>query len=184
MRAIITDYKAKHRESAEKELRYFKIQRTLEEAVSLAALAKKPSGKRFSHQRRIPKSVLRKVEKQLLAAVPDIRRVKSFEELHRMIEAEILQIFGVGELMVYDTTLRIGAKLGLEPREVFLHSGTRIGARKLGLNGSRKSLPVKELPGPLRKLPAREIEDVLCIYKNILGRVGSAKNFGRAAKCG
>lgn len=184
MKAIVTDYKEKHRENAEKELRYFKIQRSLEDAVSLAALAKRPNGKRFSHQRRIPESVLRKVEKQLLAAVPTIRRAKSFDELHRIVETEILPIFGVGELMVYDTALRIGAKLGLEPKEVFLHSGTRIGSRKLGLNGSRRSLPVTEFPAPLQRLPAREIEDVLCIYKDILGNAGRTHTgFGRAVRC-
>ncbi len=169
MRAIIADYKAKYREDAEKELRYFKIQRSLEDAVSLAALARRPSGKRFSHQRRIPKSVLRKVERRLLAAVPTIRRANSFDDLYRIIETEILSIFGVGDLMVYDTALRIGAKLELEPSEVFLHSGTRSGARKLGVKVARRSLPVTEFPAPLRRLPAREIEDVLCIYKNILG---------------
>jgi hypothetical protein len=185
MRSIIADYIAKHRENAEKELRYFKLQRSLEDAVSLAALAKRPNGKRFSHQRRIPELVLRKVEKRLLAAVPTIRQAKSFDELHRIIENETLSIFGVGELMVYDTTLRIGAKLGLEPKEVFLHSGTRVGARKLGLNGSRRSLPVTEFPTLLRRLPAREIEDVLCIYKNVLGNSGRTyATFGRAIRCG
>jgi hypothetical protein len=185
MKAIIADYIAKHRENAEKELRYFKLQRNLEDAVSLAALAKRPNGKRFSHQRRIPESVLRKVEKRLLAAVPTIRRAKSFDELHQIIEKEILSIFGVGELMVYDTTLRIGSKLGLEPKEVFLHSGTRIGARKLGLSGRQRSVTVTEFPVSLRRLPAREIEDVLCIYKHKLGNSGRTHaGFGRAVRCG
>ena len=119
MKAIIADYIARHRLSAERELRYFRIQRTLEKAVSLAALAKKPNGKRFSHQRRLPESVLKKVEKKLVGAIPLIRRTRSFDELHGLVNEMIRPIFGVGELMVYDTALRIGAKLGLEPQEVF-----------------------------------------------------------------
>ncbi len=185
MKAIIADYIAKHREDAEKELRYFKIQRNLEDTVSLAALAKRPNGRRFSHQRRIPESVLRKVEKRLRAAIPTIRQAQSFDELHRIIEKELISIFGVGELMVYDTAVRIGAKLGLEPMEVFLHSGTRIGARNLGLNGGRRSIPVAEFPLPLQRLPAREIEDVLCIYKHALGKSRRTHSgFGHAPSCG
>lgn len=185
MKAIIADYITKHRENAKKELRYFKIQRNLEQAVVLAAMAKRPNGKRFSHQCRIPGSVLRKVEKCLLAAVPAIRQAQSFDELHQTIEEEIVSISGVGELMVYDTALRIGAKLGLEPKEVFLHSGTRIGARKLGLNGGRRSIPITEFPLPLQRLPAREIEDVLCIYKHMLGKSSRTHSgFYHAVRCG
>ena len=185
MRVIIADYKAKHRENAENEVSYFKTQRSLEDAVSLAALAKKPCGKRFSHQRRIPGSVLCEVEKKLLSAIPTIRQAKTFDELHRIIETEIRVIKGVGELMVYDTALRIGAKLRLEPKEVFLHCGTRDGARKLGLNVRRRSVPLAELPAPLWRLPAKEIEDVLCIYKDILGNTDRKRTeFGRKVTCG
>jgi len=184
MKAIISDYIARHRQNAERELRYFRIQRTLEKAVSLAAQAKKPNGKRFSHQRRLPNSVLRKVERKLIGAVPLLHRTRSFDELHALVDETIRPIFGVGELMVYDTALRIGARLGLEPEEVFLHSGTRVGARKLGLDGRRRSLPLAAFPAQLRRLPAREIEDVLCIYKNRLGKAGrTRRGFGHAVRC-
>jgi len=184
MKAIVADYIARHREKAERELRYFRIQRTLEKAVSLAALARKPNGKRFPHQRRLPESVLKQVERKLVGAVALIRRTRSFAELHGLVDQTIRPIFGVGELMVYDTALRIGARLGLEPQEVFLHSGTRVGARRLGLDGSRRSLPLAAFPAQLRRLPAQEIEDILCIYKDRLGKTSRRRQgFGRAAGC-
>ena len=58
LNAIIHDYVNKHWQDAEKELRWFTIQPTLAKAVSLAALAQSPSGKRLDHQRRIPRCVL------------------------------------------------------------------------------------------------------------------------------
>ncbi|MBI1997211.1 MAG: hypothetical protein HYW03_03845 [Deltaproteobacteria bacterium] len=68
--------------------------------------------------------------------------------------------------MVYDTALRIGARLGLEPERVYIHSGTRVGARRLGLDWRAKWIEPKDLPKPLRSLPPWQVEDILCIYKD------------------
>jgi hypothetical protein len=70
--------------------------------------------------------------------------------------------------MVYDTALRIGAKLGLEPEVVYLHRGTRRGVRALGLDADRTFVALGELPHELRALRPHEIEDCLCIYKTEL----------------
>lgn len=66
---------------------------------------------------------------------------------------------------VYHTALHIGAKLGLKPDKIYLHRGTRAGARKLGVNTRSATLSVDSLPTPLRVLDPREAEDFLCIYK-------------------
>jgi hypothetical protein len=50
----------------------------------------------------------------------------------------------------------------LRREAVYLHAGTREGARALNLSG--KTIDVREL----RKLSAEEIEDCLCIYKDAL----------------
>jgi hypothetical protein len=71
-------------------------------------------------------------------------------------------------LTIYDTALRIGASLGLEPQSVYLHAGTRFGARRLGLDWRAETIPVSALPPPLRKLKPREIEDLLCIFADRL----------------
>ena len=173
LREIVADYIRYRRADAEQEQRWFAIQRTLQEAVSHAALAVSPSGKRLSHQRRIPQSVLAKSGRRLFVSLPALSKAKSFEELHETVEALIGQIPGIGELTIYDTALRIGAHLRLEPTVVFLHAGTRVGARRLGLSVSRASIPVSEFPHAFQKLKPREIEDVLCIYKSELGTEGN-----------
>ncbi|MBI4192845.1 MAG: hypothetical protein HY525_20220 [Betaproteobacteria bacterium] len=76
---------------------------------------------------------------------------------------------GIGELYVYDTALRLGAHLRLLPRQVYLHAGTRRGARALGLDHRAKSLAPTKLPAALRCLRPYEMEDVLCIYEDWLG---------------
>lgn len=166
--AIILDYVDKHRQGAERDLRWFAIQPTLDKAVSLAALAQSPSGKRLDHQRRIPRAVLDESRIRLLKEIKRLEDAGTFEELFDVVDSVIGVIEGIGELTVYDTALRIGAKLGLEPENVYLHAGTRVGARNLGVSSSAKYIPVSSFPNALRKLKAREIEEVLCIYKDYL----------------
>lgn len=158
LKIIVSDYIARFRDRAARELKWFQIQPTLERAVSVAALAKGPSGKRLSHQRRIPQSVLNESRSQLLKALSAIQRAKSFEELYSIIKNRLQSISGIGELTIYDTTLRIAAKLGLEPNVIFLHAGTRVGAKRLQLDTSQEFIRVDDVPRALHRLRAREIE--------------------------
>jgi len=54
-------------------------------------------------------------------------KVRNFDELYELIEKLVGNINGTGELYIYDTSLRIGAKLGIEPNKIYLHRGTREG---------------------------------------------------------
>jgi hypothetical protein len=167
--AAIKDYMSCHKRDADKELRWFEIQPSFDKALSFAAYAKGPSGKKFSHQHRIPLAVLEESYGRLKSCQRELLAASSFEELHQIISDQIRGIRGVGLLLVYDTALRLGANLKLKPSVVFLHAGTREGARRLGLNAARAFIPPSEFPPALRKLPARQIEDILCIYKNWFG---------------
>ena len=148
--------------------------RTDEEAVSDAALARRPNGKRHPHQYRIPLASLRKSRRLLLKNLPKIRRKKSFQELIDLVEDLTEEVERWGELAVYDTALRIGARFGLEPEKVYVHRGTRDGVHKLRLDGKlrfdgrRETIELDDLPAPIRKLKPREAEDFLCIYKKRL----------------
>ncbi len=164
--AIVRDYTSRHRERARRELRYYMIQGSLEGAIREAALSLLPSGKRHPHQRRIPLRVLQSAERRLQGIAGQLKAAQSFVELHRLIERHIRPIRGIGDLAVYDIAHRIGAYLRREPEAVYLHAGTREGARALSLGG--KTIDVRELPASLRKLSAAEIEDCLCIYKDAL----------------
>jgi hypothetical protein len=105
-----------------------------------------------------------------LANLPALRAASSFDELFDLVNALISPIPKIGELAVYDTALRIAARFGLEPEKVYVHAGTRDGARALGFDRRRSVIEMDELPKPMRRLSGRETEDLLCRYKSQLAR--------------
>ena len=82
----------------------------------------------------------------LLKQAGAMERARDFAELFALIDAAMEPIPGLGELYVYDTSLRIGSRLNLLPKKVYLHAGTRRGARALGLNARAATLDVSDLP--------------------------------------
>ena len=90
--------------------------------------------------------------------------MRTFDELHSFLEVTFLKIPGLGVLYTYDTALRIGFYLRLEPKAVYLHAGTKIGARALGVTTAKRA-QVRDLPLALQVLPVHEIENFLCIFK-------------------
>lgn len=152
------------RPRAHAELDWFIRQPALRDAIENAALARNIMGKRYSHQRRIKKAAIKEAFSLLTGASERIRRSRNFAELFQMMNELLEDVPGIGELYIYDTSLRIGAKLNLYPKKVYLHAGTRRGARALGLKADT-SLNVPDLPSEFRCLLPYEIEDVLCIFK-------------------
>lgn len=173
LHVIADEYLQHHRRRAQRELAYFRILPTDENAISRAALAQLPSGKRHPHQYRIPRAALDENRRHLLNNLPALRQAQSFDELFELIAAASGPIPGIGPLAVYDTALRVGARFGLEPAKVYLHAGTRAGAKALGLDWTAHAIEMNELPAELRTLTAREAEDVLCIYKDEFRMAGS-----------
>jgi hypothetical protein len=100
----------------------------------------------------------------LLDNKKSIKDVKDFDELFVLIDKLLRPVKGIGELYIYDTSLRIGSYLGHMPKKVYLHSGTRIGARKLGYK-NKYVIEMDELPEEFQHLEPFEVEDILCIYK-------------------
>jgi hypothetical protein len=162
---LVQHYVRRYRPKAKEELDWFRQQSSLDAAISVAALAINSSGKRFPHQYKIPRSAVPKGLVELLSARDQIEHCRSFHELLHVVRRILTPIRGLGELYVYDTALRIGAKLGHLPERVYLHRGTRVGARALGFDSTKSSLAISQLPSELHALDAHEIEDFLCIYK-------------------
>ena len=79
-------------------------------------------------------------------------------------------IKGIRALTIYDTPIRIGAFVKLQPERVYLHAGTKEGAKALGFY-SRETLAVSELPKMFSRLTPAEIEDCLCIYKDVIAKI-------------
>ncbi len=133
--AIVQDYIRHHRYKTIRELQYFRNLRSLEEAITEAGLARWRDGnryKRYSHQRRIPRAALEMATTRLHRA--NLGSARSFADLITRVNTAVRSVHGIGELYVYDTAFRLGGHLRLLPREVYLHAGTRSGARALGFD--------------------------------------------------
>lgn len=165
--ALVRDYETRCQPRALAErLRFADMSRA--EAVRTAALCLTAKGKRHDHQRRIPGASLSEAARRL--ARVRFRKAWSFDALHGLIAETCGDLDRFGELTRYDVAFRIGARLGIEPERVYLHAGTRKGAKALGLPHRRATLEKEELPRAIRKLRPYEIEDFLCIYEEDLDR--------------
>jgi hypothetical protein len=172
---IVSRYIETYRRAARDELESFSDEPSDQNAVERAALAELPNGNRHPHQRRIPRAALDESGQRLLDNLPMLREARTFDELLELVSEIIRPIPCIGELAAYDTALRIGARFGLAPERVYLHAGTREGARALGFDRAREAIEVRELPVALRELSARELEDLLCIYKDELAGVSAGE---------
>ena len=160
--AIVRAYCHDYRKSATREYAYGANHSSFNLVIQTAALSTLPCGKRHPHQRRIPANALQCAAYALTKQ--GVATSGTFHDLHQAVHATIGNINRIGELAVYDIACRIGAYLSLSPDRVYLHAGTRQGARALALRGS--SIRKQDLPRAFQVLSPAEIKDCLCIYKN------------------
>jgi hypothetical protein len=146
---------------------------SLSDAIHRAGLSTIPGKKRLirhGHQCRLPEAVLSEATQAILALESRIAAVAGFDELHALIRVACSSVQGTGPLYCYDVAHRIGLHLGIEPDLIYMHTGTREGAKALGIDvAGRTHIRVSDLPRPMRVLSAAEAEDVLCIYKSWFG---------------
>lgn len=95
----------------------------------------------------------------------------SFDEVKSVAEKAGARLWKNGEMTIYDTSQRIGMFLGHEPDRVYLHRGTREGAKALGFKGQLAFILPSQLPRAFRKLKPSEIEDCLCIYRDEIAKL-------------
>ena len=179
LKVFIRHYKANYRPNKENEFDWFENQPSFEPAIINAAEAIDEDGKRYSHQRRIKRVPINNAKAELLENIHNLEKSDSFHSLWLLMNRLIKPINGIGELYVYDAALRIGAFLKLYPEKVYLHAGTRTGAKRLKIKKSNKDwIELDELPKEFQELPMNEVEDILCIYKDdfMKGKIYSAKS--------
>ena len=155
----------------EEYLRFYREQPSLADAIKTAAFAEMRTGGRFARQRRVPHKTLVRLRNGLVRRA--FENVRTFDELHEVVRGAADRIPGVGELTTYETTQRLGAFLGLRPKYIYLHAGSREGADALGVGADKTRLHLSELPEAFRQLMPEQAEDCLCIYKNELVRIAS-----------
>jgi len=152
----VQDYIRAWRDRQGHDCRWFAKQPSLEATIKAAGMALTEQGKRQSHQRRIPREALRAWTRALLRRKQRISRTKTFSELYELLGETAADMHGIGALVVYDTATRIGAFLRLKPDYVYLHAGTREGARALGL-GRGERIRRSHLPAAFRRLSPADI---------------------------
>ncbi len=166
---IIRQYNAMRQKQPDNHIQYSKSQPDLMSVIEIAAKAIDKCNKRHNHQRRISNKNLINFSKELKKHENEIKIAKSFDEIMAIVSRTKCE--GIGELTKYDTATRIGAYLNINPDKVYLHSGTRVGAKNLfGRLGKKEYLLIDEIPVALHKnkLTASELEDILCIFKDQL----------------
>jgi len=166
LKRIVQIYISECRPGSQAEIDWFRQRPSLQVAIEAAAFATDQDDKRYLHQHRLKPDNLKRANELFQANAEHIEACRDFDELHQLIEQIVRPINGLGELYAYDTAFRIGARLGLLPQRVYLHAGTRAGARKLGLDHKAEFLEMESLPVELHELYPHEIEDVLCIFKD------------------
>lgn len=171
LESIVQDYIDRRRDRARCELEYFGGQKSLASAIRVAALAITCKGKRHPHQRRIPGLLLEHYRRGLMRKRKSLKSCKNFHELMEISQSVADKIWKHSELTVYDTTHRIGAHLKRRPDRVYLHAGTRDGAKALGIRPRLPYVFPRELPSAFRQLKPYEVEDCLCIYKRVLKKL-------------
>lgn len=166
LNSLVSMYIAKHQPRALREKSFFESMPSLELAIYHAAFAldDREPPKRYSHQRRIRMRPMKHAHHFLLQSRGRLAKVRSFEELHDFLRIAFSEVHGLGALYTYDTALRVGFFLKLAPEKVYLHAGTRQGARAFGVRNA-DVVEVSALPRELAALPPHEIENFLCIFK-------------------
>jgi len=164
---LIEDYIINHKTYLDKDINYYKGI-NLEKAILYSVFGKTDKRKKHPHQYRLKNSLLDLVSKLILENKKQLLLCKSFDEILTCINKITKSTKGFGPLAIYDTSLRIASNLGYMPEKIYLHCGTFIGAKNLGLNIKKGYLYTDELPREFYKINEVDIEACLCIYKDKL----------------
>lgn len=178
LKEIVSFYRKQHYDALERELGDFKgvyKEKGLKELIRTSAGGKAlQTGKTMPHQSFIPENSLQQWMDKLSGIAEEIARCHTFEQLHKRLETEMTNVYGIGSLTCYDTALRIAYALGFPPRDyVYLHAGAQLPGEKAQKNGC---IAVNVLTKDItEELPAYHIENMLCLYKDNLAPFGSLK---------
>jgi hypothetical protein len=164
---LIADYKKRCSERVVDHNEFFRKLPSIGLVIHHVTLAIDENDRSFDHQFRIKRSARPIAKQRLTKAVKRLKACRSFDALHSLLESLLSDIYGIGEMYIYDAAQRLGAYLGLSPVRVYLHAGVRNGAKARGLQTKRRhTLEISELPKALRALSGDDIENFLCIYKS------------------
>jgi hypothetical protein len=148
--------------------------RNLEDAVWLATDSIGRNGKMYSHQVKVRKSSRDALATVMSSKLP--RHLSSFHDLFLFTRTNAP--WGIGELTIYDVSLRVGAYLGIEPKRLYLHTGVREGITSLA-DAARVNVSVKapwlippDVPWRFEHyMTWDDTEDFLCTYRKVFSTI-------------
>ena len=141
-----------------------------------AARCRDRNGSLHDHQYRLGYPLTDHAADFIAAFASEFELASDFNAIHALCERTVGSIDGVGELAVYDIAERIGWSFGVEPQQVYLHSGTLKGAKALFPALKGKRLAMEALPSAFEGLSAAEVENLFCICKT---RIEALRQSGR-----
>ena len=178
--AVIRAYVEYRRNHPDRHIDHCLTQPSLLDTVVQAAQSVDHSGKIHPHQCRVGRKRLAEWGQELSSYTQRIRAATTFEGILDTVHyaAQNFSGGGIGELTIYDTAHRIGEKMGLPPKKIYLHSGTRSGAAILvkTIDKSTASIEASQLPPEFHKLAPTELEDILCMYKGALQKCADSSH--------
>jgi hypothetical protein len=140
----VQDYINNCSHEAKEELSCFSGQPNLVTAIRVAAEAT-VNEKRHPHQRRIPGDTLKHFGRALSDKRKALRACKMFLDLMEVSENVAEEFWTNSKLTVYDTTLRIGAHLGIMPDRVYLHAVTMLHPRFIHHESRQNQSPTQPI---------------------------------------
>jgi len=167
---IINHYKRYKHNNPDTWIEYCAQQVTLLEAIEKAASCINAEDKKHRHQYRLKKADLEAFASSLKGGIATIEACNNFNDLINTVRS--LKAYGIGELTVYDVSVRIGAFMNVWPQYIYLHAGAKIGALGLIVDFEGDIIAKEMLPDEFSTsdLTCYELEDIMCIYKKMFLR--------------
>jgi hypothetical protein len=164
---IIKHYKLKSKKQIDSLVFFCMAQKTLKEAIEVAAKSVDENNKVHFHQRRVEKPELNSFAEKLILRESELKLAETFDEIYEIINSEKNEY--ITDLTVYDVAQRIGAFKNIHSDKIYLQSGTKVGAENLlGRLGNSKFLLREDLPSPFQRpdFTLADIEEILFQYKD------------------
>ena len=152
-------------------------------AVDRAVASRRPNGKMHNHQSKVKEADRREFGERIQREwpKPGNRWPEEFDAFYdRLWE---IRPEGIGPVTTYDVAVRVGAFLELEPQSLYLHAGVRQGWLALcpvePFGFRRRWAGIDRIrtgwwPDEVKPLPADELEDFLCTYRELFRSIREA----------
>ena len=173
---IFNDYHVNVSPDQERYYTWFRESDSLKSAIKKAFLSEDQRGKVHGHQARVGRKRLAKAAEIALERFNALSEsyFDNFNKIHQFVQSVGAEVPGFGSLAAYDVSLRIAKYKRCDILDVHLHAGVTQGARAMGFDvKDGETLRVDQFPEPFNKLSADHLENLLCIYKDVLANASA-----------